>query len=317
MLRKFFIPVLVLLIMVAGAFYFLNRQPHHPHDIREAVPVEHFSLRNGLQVVVMPNNRIPAVTHMLMIKAGGADDPYGKSGLAHYLEHLMFSGTPDFPEGTYERAVQRNGGNQNAHTTRDYTLFYATVPKKALAEVMAMESDRLQHVNFTAAAPRELKVITEERDLRVENNPDALMAEQLDAITFLNHPYHQPIIGWAEDMASFTAQDAAAFFAEHYTPANMVLLVAGDVDVRQVKRLAQQYYGGLVGAPPTPRNWPHEPPIRLTRHATMQHPNVQTPRLLRQYTASSVKDGTVAEAMPLWLMVQYLGGSQSSPLRRC
>ena len=314
MLRKFFIPLTLALIAVAAAFYFFGGRSHAPRSIREAVPVEHFSLRNGLQVVVMPNTRIPAVTHMLYVKTGGADDPYGKSGLAHYLEHLMFSGTAAFPEGTYERAVQKFGGMQNAMTTRDFTLYYASVPKAQLSQVMAMESDRLSNINFNSAAARELKVITEERAMRVENNPDALLSEQLDAITFLNHPYHQPTIGWAEDMAGFTAEDAAGFFANHYTPSNMVLVVAGDVEVSQVRKLAQQYYGSLPARAAPKRDWPNEPPSRLMRQATMTHPNVQTPRLLRQYVAPSVRQGATAEAMPLWLMAQYLGGSQTSVL---
>ena len=315
MLRKIFIPLTLALIAVAAAFYFFGGRGHHtPRSIREAVPVEHFSLRNGLQVVVMPNNRIPAVTHLLFVKVGGADDPSGKSGLAHYLEHLMFSGTPTYPEGTYERAVQKFGGMQNAQTGHDFTMYYATIPKAQLSQVMAMESDRLSNINVDAAAARELKIITEERNMRIENNPDALLAEQLDGITFLNHPYHHPIIGWPEDMASFTASDAAEFFAKNYTPSNMVLLVAGDVEVSQVRKLAQQYYGGLPTRAAPKRDWPHEPVSRLMRQATMAHPNVQAPRLVRQYVAPSVKDGTTADAMPLWLMAQYLGGSQTSVL---
>lgn len=314
MLRKFFIPLAVILVLVAVGVYFWSGRYHAPRSMRDVVPVEHFTLSNGLEVMVMPNDRIPAVTHMLFVKTGGADDPYGKSGLAHYLEHLMFSGTPDYPEGVYEKTIQRFGGEQNAHTGRDYTMFYATVPKEQLATVMAMETDRLQHVDFNAAAVRELKVITEERNMRVENNPDALFAEQLNALTFLNHPYHQPVIGWAEDMASFTAADAAEYFALHYTPSNMVLLVAGDVEASKVRRLAQQYYGGLPARAAAPRDWPQEPPFRMTRQATMRDKNVQSPRLLRQYVAPSVNDGKTDAVMPLWIMAHYLGGSQSSVL---
>lgn len=313
MLRRWFIPLTLALVLIAAAFYFFSGS-RSPRSLKDAVPVEHFSLRNGLTVVVMPSDRIPAVTHMLFIKAGSADDPYGKSGLAHYMEHLMFSGTPDYPEGTYEKTIQRFGGEQNAHTTHDYTLYYATVPKEQLATVMAMEADRLSHVNMDAAAARELKVITEERHMRVENSPEALFGEQLDAITFLNHPYHQPVIGWAEDMASFTAKDATDFAAAHYAPSNMILLVAGDVDGASVRRLAQRYYGGLPTRATEARSWPHEPPLRLERHATMRDANVHAPRLLRQYVAPSLKDGAAADVMPLWIMAQYLGGGQTSVL---
>lgn len=314
MLKKIFIPLVVILIVVATVMYFRTDRSHGSRSVREAVPVEHFSLRNGLQVMVMPNERIPAVTHLLFVRAGAADDPYGKSGLAHYLEHLMFSGTAKYPEGVYERTIQRVGGTQNAHTTYDYTLYYAAAPKEQLAEIMAMESDRLSNLRFETAAARELKIITEERHARVENNPDALFAEQLDALTFLNHPYQRPVIGWAEDMATFTAQDANDFFVAHYTPSNMLLVVAGDVEAATVRRLAQQYYGALPTRQTTPRQWPQEPPLRITRHATMRDKNVQTPRLVRQYHAPSVQAGATNEVMPLWIMAHYLGGSQTSVL---
>lgn len=317
MLRKFFIPLLVVLVTIAAALYFLFGRGHAPRDLREAVPVERSVLRNGLTVLVMPNARIPAVTHLLLVKAGGADDRTGKTGVAHYIEHLMFSGTEVNPAGTYERSIARVGGEQNAFTTKDYTGFYATVPTDALETVMKLESDRLQHMRFTPEqAARELKVITEERNQRIENNPGAVLAEQLDAITFLNHPYRQPLIGWAEDMATFTGADAQWFFDTYYKPSNMVLVVAGDVTPKQVRRLAQRYYGMLPAGKVPARQWPQEPPLRLTRHAEMRDANVQQPRLLRQYVAPSVQAGDRAKVMPLALFAQYLGGGQTSLLYR-
>lgn len=315
MLRKIFIPLTLVLIAIAALLYFMFGQSHAPRDVREAVPVEKFTLRNGLTVVVMPNNRIPAVTHLMLVKAGGADDAYGKTGVAHYIEHLMFSGTQANPAGSYERAISRLGGEQNAFTTRDYTGYYATVPKDALEEVMTLEADRLQHLQFTPEqASRELKVITEERNSRVENSPGALLAEQLDAITFMNHPYRQPLIGWAEDMETFTGADAQRFFDRYYKPSNMILLVAGDVEPRRVRSLAQQYYGTLPAGLVPARHWPKEPPLRLTRHAEMRDEKVQAPRLIRQYVAPSLKEGRSEQVMPLALMAQYLGGGQTSVL---
>ncbi len=315
MLHRFFIPLTLVLIVIAVALYLLFGTHHGPRDVREAVPVEQFKLRNGLTVVVMPNTRIAAVTHLLMVKAGGADDSYGKSGVAHYIEHLMFSGTEAYPTGTYERAVSRLGGEQNAFTTEDYTGYYATVPKAALEQVMIMESDRFQHMRFTPEqAARELKVITEERNTRVENNPGALLAEQLDAITFLNHPYGQPLIGWAEDMATFTGADAQRYFDKFYKPSNMILVVAGDVEPRKVRKLAQRYYGTMPAGMVAARQWPKEPPLRITRHAEMRDEKVQAPRLIRQYVAPSLNEGERSAVMPLALMAQYLGGGQTSLL---
>lgn len=315
MLRRYFIPLILGLAILATVIYFYGGRTVKSRDMRVLVPVERFTLSNGLTVVVMPNARIPIITHMLIVKAGSADDPYGKSGLAHYLEHLMFTGTKNFPEGIYDRAIARVGGAQNAFTTRDYTLYYATVGKQHLASVMTMEADRLANleINETHAA-RELKIITEERNTRIENNPAALWSEQLDALTYLNHPYHQPVIGWAEDMATFTAADAAAFFAQHYRASNMILVIAGDVKTRDVRRMAQRYYGGLVGGDVTARQWPKEPPLRMARRGEMRDARVNEPRLLRQYVAPSVKDGTSSNALPLSVFAQYLGGGDSSVL---
>lgn len=315
MLRRFFIPLTVLLVAVAVGLYFWLGTGGKPRSVRDAVPVEHYTLRNGLTLLVMPNARIPAVTHLLLVRGGGSDDPYGKTGVAHYIEHLMFSGTEANPAGEYERSVQRVGGTQNAFTTRDYTGYYATVPKAHLEMVMRLESDRFRNMRFTdAQAERELKVILEERNSRVENNPGALLAEQVDAITFLNHPYGRPLIGWQEDMQGLTGADAQRFFDRYYKPSNMVLLVAGDVEPKRVRAMAQKYFGPMAAGNAPARHWPKEPPLRLTRHAEMRDTKVQTPRLLRQYVAPSLKDGETAHATPLMVMAQYLGGGQTSLL---
>lgn len=315
MLKRYFIPLLVVLVLVVVGIYFFGGSSHKPKDLRLAVPVERFTLHNGLTVVVMPNDRIPVVTHLLVVKAGGGDDPQGKSGLAHYLEHLLFTGTPNFPEGVYDRAVAKIGGVQNAFTTRDYTLYYATVPAEHLATVMTMEADRMANLSFAGdKASREVKVITEERGVRVENNPGAQWAEQLDAITFLNHPYGQPLIGWAEDIATFNAGDARQFFEKYYRPNNMVLVVAGDVKPRDVRRMAQRYYGGLPGGEKTSRHWADEPPVRLKRSGEMQDARVNEPRLMIQYVGPSVRSGTTTNALPLAVFAQYLGGGDASAL---
>jgi len=315
MLKRYFIPLILLLALLAIAVYFFGNYHTKKHDARVTVPVERFQLANGLTVVVMPNDRLPVVTHMLIVKAGSADDPYGKSGLAHYLEHLMFTGTKNYPEGVYDRSIARVGGAQNAFTTRDFTLFYATVAKENLPMVMTMEADRLANLSFEPTrAARELKVITEERNMRVDNSPVAQWQEQLDALTFLNHPYHQPVIGWLEDMQTFTAADAREYFAAHYRASNMILLVAGDVTVRDVRRFAQRYYGNLPGGAIAARDWPKEPPVRMSRHGEMHDARVNEPRLLRQYVAPSAVYGETKQAMPLSVFAYYLGGGDTSVL---
>ncbi len=315
MLKRYFIPLLLILAALAVAVYFFAGRSHGPRDPRAAVPVEKFQLNNGLTVIVMPNDRIPVVTHLLIVKAGGADDPEGKTGLAHYLEHLMFTGTKNYPEGVYDHAIAKVGGLQNAFTTHDYTLFYATVAKEHLPMVMTMEADRLMNLEFEPVrAARELKIITEERNMRVDNSASAQWEEQLNALTFLNHPYHHPVIGWAEDMATFTPDDAKQFFHEHYRASNMMLVVAGDVTPRDVRRYAQRYYGALPGGEVAARNWPKEPPVRMARHGEMHDSRVNEPRLLRQYVAPSSMTGNTKQAMPLAVFAQYLGGGDTSVL---
>jgi len=312
MKKRWFI---LLLVLVAGVSYWLIKREHASDRPQALIPVEHFQLKNGLQVVVMPNDRVPAVTHLLVIKAGAGDDPQGKSGLAHYLEHLLFTGTKNFPEGFYDRSIARVGGTQNAYTTRDYTLYFATVDKDYLPRVMEMEADRLRNLVFDAPrAARELKVITEERHMRVDNSAESQLSERLNALTFFNHPYRQPTIGWAEDMATFTAADAKAFFSRYYRASNMVLVVAGDVSVADVKRHAQHYYGGLASGATPPRVWPKEPPMLLARHAQMRDAKVHEPRLMRQAMAPSVGAGEQANTIPLELLAHYLGGGSTSLL---
>lgn len=318
MLKRFFIPVLLILVLIAGGLYWLlGHTATRENDVRKAVPVERFSLRNGLTVVVMPNDRLPAVTHILFVRAGGADDPYGRTGVAHFLEHLMFTGTKNYPEGVYDRTIARIGGEQNAYTTRDYTAYYSTVPKSQLEMVMAMDADRLMNLSFDPArVKREKEVITEERAMRVDNMATALLGEQLDAITFFNHPYRQPLIGWADEIKGMSESDARQFFKAHYRAADMVLVVAGDVKLAEVKRMAQKYYGPMPAGRPAVRHWPAEPPVRLARHASMEDSKAKTPRLVRQYVAPSVDDGAANETMPLSLLAQYLGGSSTSLLYR-
>ncbi|MFM9889252.1 MAG: M16 family metallopeptidase [Rickettsiales bacterium] len=314
MLKRLFIPI-VLLLVVTAALVFWFRGDHAPRDIRHAVPVEHFTLNNGLTVVVMPNDRIEAVTQLLVVKAGAGDDPYGKSGLAHYLEHLMFTGTKSYPEGEYDRRIARVGGEQNAYTVADFTLYYATVATEQLPMLMAMEADRFQHIEITPEhAARELKVITEERNLRVDNRAETQLNEQLDALTFLNHPYHHPTIGWAEDMATFTPADAQAFFTQYYRAGNMVLVLAGDITAREARRYAQQYFGEMPAGAAPARVWPKEPPLRLKRRGAMQDAKAHQSRLVRQYVAPSLGAADAATTPALQLYAQALGGGTTSLL---
>src|SRR5580693_2317009 len=203
-------------------------------------PVADFKLNNGLELVVIPDHRAPVVTHMVWYKVGAADETPGKSGLAHYLEHLMFKGTTKNPGNTFSQAVAAIGGEENAFTASDYTGFFERVPREHLKEMMAFEADRMTNLVVTDAVARpELKVVLEELNMRVANNPGARLDEQMDAALYLNHPYHRPVIGWHHEVEKLTYNDALAFYRRFYTPNNAVVVVAGDVTPDEVKSDAE------------------------------------------------------------------------------
>ena len=206
--------------------------------------VADFKLANGLEVVVLPDHRAPVVTHMIWYKVGAADETPGKSGLAHYLEHLMFKGTVKNPGNTFSQAVAAIGGEENAFTASDYTGFYERVPREHLKEMMAFEADRMTNLVLTDAVARpELKVVLEELNMRVANNPGARLDEQMDAALYLNHPYHRPVIGWRHEVEKLSRDDALAFYRRFYTPNNAIVVVAGDVTPDEVKTDAEATYG--------------------------------------------------------------------------
>ncbi len=219
-----------------------------------------FRLENGLQVVVVPNHRVPVVTQMVWYKAGSADEPPGRSGVAHLLEHLMFKGTKTLAPGEFSRILARNGGRENAFTSYDYTGYYQTVALDRLELVMEMESDRMTNLVITPEQlDTERRVILEERRLRVDNDPSAILAEQVNAALFMNHPYRRPIIGWEHEIRAIELDDVLHFYRRWYTPKNAVLVVAGDITAEKLRPLAERTYGRIPAAGATPRKRPSEP----------------------------------------------------------
>ena len=189
-----------------------------------------FTLANGLELVVIPDHRAPVVTHMIWYKVGAADEAPGKSGLAHFLEHLMFKGTAKHPAGAFSDVVARMGGRENAFTTNDYTAYFQRVPRTQLKTVMSFEADRMTGLVLTdAVVLPERQVILEERNQRIGNNPRAKIGVQIDAALYLNSPYHKPVIGWRHEMEQLNRADAIAFYKRYYGPNNAVVVIAGDV----------------------------------------------------------------------------------------
>jgi zinc protease len=226
-----------------------------------AAPVQ-FTLDNGLTVIVKPDRRAPTAVHMLWVRVGAMDEVDGTSGVAHVLEHMMFKGTPSLAPGEFSRRVAAVGGRENAFTGRDYTGYYQQIPSSRLEDVMRLEADRFARNQWPDEEfRRELEVVKEERRLRTEDSPRAMLYEQISATAFIASPYRRPIVGWMSDLDAMTPQDAREFFKQWYVPANAAVVVAGDVDPQQVLRLAQKHYGG-IGARAVPPRKPRIEPVQ-------------------------------------------------------
>lgn len=274
-----------------------------------------FMLDNGMQVVVIENHRVPIVSHMVWYKVGAADEEPGKSGLAHMLEHLMFKGTPDVPPGAFSKIVARNGGRDNAFTSSDYTGYYQNVAVDKLDLVMGLEADRMRNLTLREAdfLP-ERDVVLEERRSRTDNNPAAQLHEQMEAALYLNSPYRRPIIGWADEVARLSVDDAMAFYRRWYAPNNAVLIVAGDVTPEQVRPLAEKHYGAVPRAEVPARTRTAEPPPRAERRVILKDGRVAQPSWSRLYLAPSLGAGEREMAYPLEVLADLLGGGATSRL---
>ena len=275
-----------------------------------------FTLKNGLELVVIPDHRAPVVTHMIWYKVGAADEMPGKSGLAHFLEHLMFKGTAKHPAGQFSTVVAKMGGRENAFTTDDYTGYYQRVPRDQLETVMSFEADRMTGLVLTdAVVLPERQVILEERNQRIENNPRAKLGVQLDAALFLNSPYGKPTIGWRSEMEHLSRDDAIAFYHRFYAPNNAVVVIAGDVEPEDALKFAQATYGKLKPNPKLPpRHRPKEPPPVAARTVTLADARVEQPVIQRAYLVPSFATAKPGESEALEVLSHILGSGTNSRL---
>jgi zinc protease len=280
--------------------------------------VTSFKLSNGLEVVVLPDHRAPVVTHMIWYKVGSADETPGKSGLAHFLEHLMFKGTTQNPGNRFSQAVAAIGGQENAFTSSDYTGFFQRVPRDQLKEMMAFEADRITGLVLTDEVVRpELNVVLEEQNMRVANNPNSRLSEQIDAALYLNHPYGRPVIGWRPEIEQLTRDEALAFYRRFYTPNNAIVVVAGDVTAEEVKEDASATYGKIAPrAEIAPRKRPMEPVQEAARTVTLADPRVEQPSLSRAYLVPSRTTAKPGTSEALEVLAHILGGGENSRLYR-
>ncbi|PUE09186.1 peptidase M16 [Limnohabitans sp. T6-5] len=242
-----------------------------------AASVQTFTLANGMSLWVKPDRRAPTAVHMVWLRVGAMDEVDGTSGVAHVLEHMLFKGTPLLPAGEFSRRVAALGGRENAFTSKDYTGYYQQIPSNQLEAVMRLEADRFANNQWPDAEfAKELEVVKEERRMRTEDNPRAQLHEILSATALMASPYRRPIVGWMSDLDAMTAQDARDFFRKWYTPANAVVVVAGDVDPAQVKALADRYYGGITGGAVAERKPQQEPAQQGVRRFEFKAPAEQS-----------------------------------------
>src|SRR3954469_25825313 len=278
-----------------------------------------FTLGNGLQVLVIPDHRTPVVTEMIWYKVGSADETPGKSGLAHFLEHLMFKGTNKHPAGEFSKTVLRIGGNENAFTAADYTGYFQRVPREQLPKMMEFEADRMSGLVLKDEnVLPERDVVLEEFNMRIANNPEARLSEQMMAALYLNHPYGRPVIGWRQEIEKLDREDALAFYRRFYAPNNATLLIAGDVDLDEVRPLAERTFGQIApqAAIPPHRIRPQEPVPAAPRTVTLADPRVEQTGLRRYYLVPSATTGAKGESAALDVLAQLMGNGSNSYLYR-
>ena len=276
--------------------------------------VSTFKLDNGMDVVVIEDHRAPVVVHMVWYKIGAADESPGHSGIAHFLEHLMFQGTKDVPPEQFSKIVAAQGGSDNAFTTLDYTAYFQRVAADRLDLVMKLESDRMHNLNLLQSdVDTERKVILDERTQRTDSDPAALMGEQMAAAQYMNHPYGIPVIGWRHEMEQLTRADALDFYHANYAPNNAILVVAGDVKPDDVLALAKKYYGPI---PPSdkikPRVRPTEPPQLAERRLVLADSRVAQPYVIRTYLAPERNPADQRQAAAISMLAELLGGNSTT-----
>jgi zinc protease len=279
---------------------------------------ESFTLPNGLQVVVLPSGRAPIVTQFVIYKAGSADEVFGKTGVAHFLEHMMFKGTATVGPTEFSRIVSRNGGRDNAYTTYDSTGYYQTVAPDRLELVMRMEADRMANLRITEKELiPERQVVLEERRMRTDNSPGALLDEAVQEQLFGRHkPYGMPVVGYVDDIKRLGVGDLMAFYMKFYAPNNAILIVAGDTTAEQVRKLAEKHYGPVAARKVEPRRRPATGAPDLPQRVIRADVRVAEPRWARHYLAPSYRTGETQHAYALQVLAHLLGGGETSRLWR-
>lgn len=287
-----------------------------------AMDIQTSELTNGMKIVVVPDHRSPVVVHSVWYTVGSVDEEEGRTGLSHMLEHMMFKGTQKYPYQEMDKLVQRNGGVQNAFTSRDMTAYHQTVTKDKLPLMMDIEADRMTGLHITdALLTPEKNVVLEERRLRTESQPQTRFSEEFIKTHFPNHPYGNPVIGWKTDIQNYKLTDLQDWYRRHYAPNNATLLVVGDVTLDDVKPLAEKAYGAIPAMPNVPKRTNHLEPARTAPVWFVKaDADVHVPGFYRMYRTPSLFQGiagqkpSVKDAMALRVLAEVLGGSDAGRL---
>jgi len=304
--------IVSLIFIVFSAFSLTAHATESKPDISE------FTLENGLRLVVIPDRRAPVATHMIWYKVGSADDPQGSSGLAHFVEHLMFKGTSNYPAGEFSSAISSIGGQENAFTSWDYTAYYQKVAPSALPEMMKYEADRMRNLVVTEEVfLPERDVILEERSGRVDRSPSAILSEFSRSALNVNHPYSVPIIGWEHEIAELSLESVKAFYERWYQPWNAIVVVAGDVDPQETLKIARETYGKVAAtSPEIEREWTKSPKLVVAQDLTYRDERVTQPSWQRVFKTPSYRVAEPGEAEALDLLGTILGGSATSRFQK-
>ena len=275
------------------------------------------TLKNGLRIIVKEDHRAPTAVQMVWYRVGSIDEVDGSSGVAHLLEHMMFKGTPSVGPGEFNRRVAAAGGRDNAFTSRDYTAYFQQVPREQLAAVMQLEADRMRHLNVDAKEfAQEIKVVMEERRMRTDDEPEAKLFEQMNAVAFQAHPYRRPIIGWMSDLETMTADDAKAWYDAWYVPNNAYVVIAGDVDHEAVFALAEACYGSLEGHAVPQRKAQVEPVQEGMRRISVKAP-AELPVLIMAYKVPVLRDvDRDSEPYALEMLAAVLDGHDAARFKK-
>ncbi|HEY8191547.1 MAG TPA: pitrilysin family protein, partial [Alphaproteobacteria bacterium] len=288
--------------------------PTYAAEREKSFGAESFTLDNGLQVVLIPNHRAPVIAHMVWYKTGAIDEPHGQSGVAHFVEHLMFKGSEKIPPGEFSKMVSAMGGNDNAFTSQDYTAYHESVANDRLKDVMEMEADRMIGLTFPSDhVLSERKVVMEERRERTDNDPRAYFGEQMRAALFVNHPYGNPVVGWLQELDALERENVKYFYEQHYAPNNAVVVVSGDVTMKELKPLAEKIYGPIPRRGVAERKWTEVPPLLANTRLVLHHPSVRQPVLSRVYRVPSYVQNK-EESLALQVLESILDGGAAARL---